>query len=553
MVTAKQYVFLVMVAGFSVAALAQEQPARKHSVPDAAELDAVKSQADQIVQKKLAGTDKDIKGLSRQDLKKVAIGLIRREAEKAHELPLRYALLTRAVSLGLESAMPIQALSPLRDLEKDFEFDSLSMRIELIRALGKKAKEDQLSSINLLIHDTVFKAIDEDRYDLASEVSGIASTDFKRFSAPRFKREIQDLADRLKECQDAYDAISTAIESLKQNKRNAQSALDVGRYICFIKHDWGTGLPLLAKGSDSALAEVAADDLESPVEANRCVEIATAWKEYSQTVDAAAREQTQRRALYWYRKARPGLSEAARPGIERQIEDLAKSIPSGPIPYGARVLLSFEKPTWKSAGAQQSVLDLSDMKNHAETKRGKMVNGKAGKAISFDAGDHAEFKGNVGLGFPGVSVACWINVSQWRSSETNDVYIAGSLDHAKFGGFQLAANRQSVGFIIGSDGQFMKCRSTYPATFDVGTWYHLVGTYDERRLRIYVDGRLDQETAFVGEIAPAAVFRIGRPQSQEGWGFAGIVDELAVFPRALLEEEVDTLYRMGVAGKSFLD
>jgi hypothetical protein len=91
MVLGNKYGFLtmVLVTGFSVAAFAQDKPTEKHPVPDAAELDAVKSQADQIVQKKLSGTDKDIKGVSRQDLKKVAISLIRDKADKAQEIPLR--------------------------------------------------------------------------------------------------------------------------------------------------------------------------------------------------------------------------------------------------------------------------------------------------------------------------------------------------------------------------------------------------------------------------------------------------------------------------------
>jgi hypothetical protein len=87
-----------------------------------------------------------------------------------------------------------------------------------------------------------------------------------------------------------------------------------------------------------------------------------------------------------------------------------------------------------------------------------------------------------------------------------------------------------------------------------GTWYHLVATCDGISSSIYVDGvlcasgRVDSD--FPGT---AAGVRIGGEVCCGGNNFAGLVDEAAVYDRALTTAEVGQLYRAGEHGKCIDD
>ena len=81
-----------------------------------------------------------------------------------------------------------------------------------------------------------------------------------------------------------------------------------------------------------------------------------------------------------------------------------------------------------------------------------------------------------------------------------------------------------------------------------GTWHHLVGTFDGQVLRLYVDGRLaDTRTSAAPTAGRGGPFRIGASTGNveltRGAHFAGLVDEVRVYDRAVSAEEVQRRFR----------
>lgn len=87
----------------------------------------------------------------------------------------------------------------------------------------------------------------------------------------------------------------------------------------------------------------------------------------------------------------------------------------------------------------------------------------------------------------------------------------------------------------------------------VGVWYHLVGTYDGKQIRFYVNGQSDgQQSAAKPNLRirdlPDARLVIGRAAQSpkyDHWRdtyFPGLVDELTIWQRALSPDEVKLLY-----------
>jgi hypothetical protein len=86
-----------------------------------------------------------------------------------------------------------------------------------------------------------------------------------------------------------------------------------------------------------------------------------------------------------------------------------------------------------------------------------------------------------------------------------------------------------------------------PAPLPVDEWSHLVATYDNDLLRLYVNGALVASMPRGGPIAPSGnALLIGNylPDHATAY-FDGVLDELRVYDRALTDAEVRSRFELG--------
>jgi len=107
----------------------------------------------------------------------------------------------------------------------------------------------------------------------------------------------------------------------------------------------------------------------------------------------------------------------------------------------------------------------------------------------------------------------------------------------------------------GTDGGALSVNST--TVIPVNGWSHVVGTYNGEDLTIYVNGTRNNSVSFgtTGQVFPGhddlsigAVVG-GLPSGQVAWSFQGLIDEPAVYNRALTAPEVLAIRQAGAAGK----
>ena len=86
-----------------------------------------------------------------------------------------------------------------------------------------------------------------------------------------------------------------------------------------------------------------------------------------------------------------------------------------------------------------------------------------------------------------------------------------------------------------------------PNLIDVNVWYHLAGTYDGSEMKIYVNGELKSTLPVVGSVQEG-----GKPVyiGNNGGGryHKGLIDEVAIYNRALTACEVNQHYQNGLDG-----
>jgi len=195
---------------------------------------------------------------------------------------------------------------------------------------------------------------------------------------------------------------------------------------------------------------------------------------------------------------------------------------------GLVLYLSFDE------GAGDTVKDLSDNGNNGTIHGATWVDGKIDSALSFERGDFVEVPHSESLSITkGITVMAWSNCTD--ISENPTVVGKGS------GGtpvlFELSLQAGGIYWQFKFDGgTWVECVGPLPP---IGEWHHIAGTFDGKSLKVYIDGEFGAELQSSREL-PENEFpvSIGQRINPEERFFKGMIDEVAIFNRALSAEEI---------------
>lgn len=177
-----------------------------------------------------------------------------------------------------------------------------------------------------------------------------------------------------------------------------------------------------------------------------------------------------------------------------------------------------------------------------EAPRGLELSGdRKSKHRLLIADDHS----TLGLPSETITVDAWARVDkplEWGG-------IVGCLqDNGSFErGWILGFRKSTFCFGIASESKKKFTYLTSRRMFEPGYWYHVAGTYDGKKMRLFVDGKLVAESGEQqGPVAypPAARFVIGAYEDKdELFLLKGAVEQVSVWGRALSREEVATEFQ----------
>jgi glucose/arabinose dehydrogenase len=160
--------------------------------------------------------------------------------------------------------------------------------------------------------------------------------------------------------------------------------------------------------------------------------------------------------------------------------------------------------------------------------------GRFGGALSFDGvNDWATVADAAPLDLTaGMTLEAWVrpsSVASWQTVLLKEQ--PGNLVYALYG--STDTNRPSGHVNVGGD---LDTRG--PATLPANAWTHLAATYDGATLRLYVNGTQASSRAVPGSmVASTGALRIGGNSVWGEW-FAGLIDEIRIYNRALSATEV---------------
>jgi len=180
--------------------------------------------------------------------------------------------------------------------------------------------------------------------------------------------------------------------------------------------------------------------------------------------------------------------------------------------------------------------DLSKYKNHGDISGASWVDGKHGKALSFDGVDDYVDVGMTTFAPTQMTLATWIKT-------TSAHVIIGRLNST----WGSAPNGAFVFWSGGAGSNAFYCKMggnelwlNYLTSVIDGLWHLVILTWDGSTARIYVDGKIDNSTAMSGAFQSSSnKIMIGRREySASPHYFNGVIDEACVYNRALTAEEI---------------
>ena len=170
------------------------------------------------------------------------------------------------------------------------------------------------------------------------------------------------------------------------------------------------------------------------------------------------------------------------------------------------------------------------------------------KAYSFDGtDDFIMVKDSTTLRPKYITIACWVNPAGFGI-----MAIMGKTTYANAHGEQYGLSlteltpafsiKRNSGGALGAGWQQVNSSSAIP----INHWSHLAATWNGIALKIYVDGQLKKQNTEV-PVGPidnlsGGNLQVGRWLKKNPFHYAGKIDEIRIYDRALSSAEVATLY-----------
>jgi len=239
----------------------------------------------------------------------------------------RYAILKAALDIAPNATI---AMTIIDEMVRYYQIDEVSAKEYTIKKISKSASTvAEHRSLANAAASLMEDAIRMDKYEDALRIGSIGWASAREINDSKLLASIKTKTADANQKKIAFNAFSTALAALETDPTNAEANLIVGKYRCFTKGDWASGLTNLTFCSDATLKELATNDLKQPSLNREQVALGDAWWNLAEQWKGSAQAQVRQRAGYWYRlslNSRPPLSTLIRIKVEKRLAKIPHAV-----------------------------------------------------------------------------------------------------------------------------------------------------------------------------------------------------------------------------------
>lgn len=190
----------------------------------------------------------------------------------------------------------------------------------------------------------------------------------------------------------------------------------------------------------------------------------------------------------------------------------------------------------KNAGLSKVTVINNGATLDANGVSGNCYNIALGKYIGLDAKNVNNHK------YSPISIALWVYPTQNDSTERDIICCFEA------GGCGLYLKDQKINFLVHVNG-YKTCAGQ--STISLNTWHHICGTYDEKIMRLYIDGQEVKTTSVSGKITynSTCPWEIGGNPGPTAFAvgtFVGKLNDIRIYDNVLSSDDVQRIYSNGI-------
>jgi len=476
----------------------------------------------------------------------------------------RFVLLRVGRDMAVQAGDAETAVDAVDRIAQMYDVDGPAMKADaLVKAAVNAKSTEARKAVAEHSLDLVHAALNADDYATAKRLADTALAAARRVRDGELVKKVMASRAAVTQVEQAFAEVRKGLDTLNERPTDPEANLAVGRYYALVKGNWEKGVPMLALSGDEPLRTLAQWDLRGAATPREQVDLADAWWELAESSEGQQKTALLLRAGAWYRQARDGLSSGlARVRVDKRLEVIAELGRPHPttskrlrLPQGAVLVMTFEPDTFGATGGKAYVSDLSGANNHGLLQNGPTPSeGKAGAGLKFDGkNDHIllpTLRAHLVRDLKGITISMWVNASD--AKEYGFIFDVGHLRSNRGIGLVWCGRTALYQFDL------FRHRGVCVSEIVQGSqWRHLVARWDGSRQSFYLGGKLHcavptSDFALTESTVSVETARIGgqaMSPSQKKRYFNGFIDEVAIFPRALSEDEIQTLHQMGSRGE----
>lgn len=250
------------------------------------------------------------------DNDRLAGELIKTSLTLESDPPGMYAMQRLALDTAIKGERVQTVLNAVDALVVSFNVDAYELNRDALFRYAKqiapsKAKGADERRYTQRAIRTAAAAVNDNDFGSAMELarSIIRISDDKRTDT--IPQLLGQFAGTLRTAESNFSTVKDSLATYRNDPDDDEAASVVGRYLCFIKGDWESGLPLLTRGGAPSLRVMAQVDLDGASDNARALSIGDEWWDLGKRASSKVyRAGAIDRAMIWYRQAFESLPQS---------------------------------------------------------------------------------------------------------------------------------------------------------------------------------------------------------------------------------------------------
>ncbi|QDU96943.1 hypothetical protein [Lignipirellula cremea] len=248
----------------------------------------------------------------------------------------RYALLSEASEAAIAGGDLTLAWQAAEAIGSSYNMEPFAQQAVLLeKYLAGRTTADQRMLAVQLAMPLLDQMETAHRFDDAAGLLDQLNKAVARLSDPPLKVALRDRTESLEKLKVQGAYADAARERLQASPGDPQANQNLGMYLCFVEHDWASGLPHLAAGGDAAIAAAARQDLDSPEDPQQLIKIGQEWVDLAKGRQDPAKSAMLRRGKVRLESALLGVPALDRQDLQQKIAQINEQLGDAVAPDAA--------------------------------------------------------------------------------------------------------------------------------------------------------------------------------------------------------------------------